>query len=388
MKRTWTVLGIALAAILIIGGGVYLRLRGGSPGTETEPPAAGGLPVSDNGSDAGNGTTTGGALVPVSNLSQSPIAEYFVETGGDVLMVHTDGQIVRSGSSSTIVSSAKVPGLLDAWFSADGKKLLVESGDTGNPRWSVYDVVAGSWRILPISARDVRWAPQDQRVAYFSRRTNSSTLTILDLAKAASQAESVMTLSAEDLDLTWISSTQILFGERTSAAVPSSLWIFDVPLKSARLLLSDVTGVVTAWGRNQGLLFRSRSTGSGGSLSLVDASLIPVRDFTFLTLPSKCAFYMTGVPPTEALMCATPRDPRAFSGAALPDDYQKKAVMPPDDLYAIGLSSGALVPVLRDPNLTVDAKKLRVGNGNLYFINRWDDLLYHTPLPKEALDTQ
>jgi hypothetical protein len=79
---------------------------------------------------------------------------------------------------------------------------------------------------------------------------------------------------------------------------------------------------------------------------------------------------------TLNLYCAVPRDQDTFGVARLPDEYDQKMLFTADDFYRINTTSGALSTVFSNTNLTLDATDLKIANGILFFVNRYDQKLY------------
>jgi len=396
MKRTLIIVGAVLGAILLVAGGIYLRARLTKPAVVAVTPVIpGGLPNGTGSFPTGTTTPANNGLPTTANNSiQSQAVDYAIQPDGSMIYLKTDGEIISvSDTSSTVLSTRKFTDLIDGSFSFDGRKVLLKTGDGSSPRWSVYDVQKNAWRNLSIEARDIRWSPQDYRVAYFSRRLLSQTLTILDLQSDSSKPRSTSaTLNAEDLDLTWAGSGRILFGERASAAVTGSLWSFDIAKNTMKSFIDGGAGLEVLWGRNdQGLLFSSQANGQGGTLVLISSPLSAVgnvssnQTLSFLTLPEKCSFFTvpasSSTPAAENLVCAIPRDIGLIAQAALPDDYQKHALVTEDNIYSIAFGAGTFTPLMNDPNRKVDATHLKIVGQKLYFINRADQKLYVSSLP-------
>lgn len=387
MKKVLIILGILAGAVLIIAAGIFLRTRFAAQ-TESAPSGneevVGGLP---EGTGGGYSETAGGSaaqgtasLGGLTALTDSTIYDYAV-VGEDIRYVRKDGQIVRIGaSSSTILSSTKVRDLLDARFSFDGKKVLFKAGLVQSPRWSLYDVEKNSWRQLTIEARDVSWSPKDNRLAYAARKTYTSVITILNTESASARPINLLTLNAEELDVVWGDASTIYFGERGDAGVPGSLWKYDLKINTAQKVRDGIYGADLAWGsKDQGLLFHGKAGGRSGDLELVNRNLQNAQMLSFLTLPSKCAFYMASS--SENLLCAIPKDARRMQEAALPNDYEKYSVGGNDDIFSVNLQSGTFRQIVWSQDLTADAIRLKAAAGYLYFVNRADGRLYKLKLP-------
>jgi hypothetical protein len=388
MKRSLAVILGLVLAIGVLLGGIYFRGRATKPepGSDASNGTAGKLPASQGGSGSGSATTTGAGDLPAgaTSLNIADVVEYAVASSGDILAVKSDGRVILSSSTDTVVGSQKVAGMLDARFSYDGRRLLVKAGDALSPRWSVYDVKKNSWRQLPVDSRDAAWAPSDYRIAYVSQKAAGVTITLLDLGNDRSAPKALFNLNAEDLILSWTSGSRLLIEERPSATVKGSAWIYDLQ-KNSLSPFAETKGLMTYFEDGQGLTFEAGNGSHGGFLSFIKDDGSGSQKLSFLTLPDKCVFYRntattTALSAQKKLLCAVPRDSRAFQTASLPDDYYMRAILTADDFYSIDLSDGTFAFIKNGQTASFDAYRLKVVGGKVYFLNRADSHLYSLSL--------
>ena len=383
MKRTIFIIVAVLAAAGLVFLGIWFRSRGGQPPATGQGPEPGGsLPVVTGG--ANDLSPNASSSLTVATLSKNDVVDYAVNSAGELVFIKSDGQVIRSSSTDVIVNSIKVNGLIAARFSRNGQKVLVKSGDTESPRWSVYDVPRNAWRQLDLQARDAIWAPGDLRIAYAGRRLSGTALSVWDLSSDRSRPTVLSQLSAEDLEVQWMDANSLIVGERSSARVEGTLWVVPVRGGAWSVFAESIRGTMyLPNGTGKGLLFKSAGA-VGGSLMLVGDNGEELERFSFLTLPSKCAFYKVAgtstLPASEKLACAMPRDTRLMSGAELPDAYEKRSLMPIDNIFSIDLASGAFTSIIESSQFAFDATALKVYGSDIYFINRLDQKLYRLPL--------
>ncbi len=382
MKKTLITIAIIGVAGGVIALGFFLRSkssRNASPETANNSGTVG-LPVAGSSAGGAAGETTGGSLAGLSSPTLPEIIAYFVRPDGAIVSVGKDGKIsLTTQSSSTLLTTQTIDGIASAEFSADGKKILLKiSGtDSLSPNWRVYDVSKNSWRTLTIETTQAVFSPQNESIAYFSRKLSGVTLTTLDLSRDTSKPVTFLFLAAEGLSLTWTDPDTIVIGETPSGNVTGSLWSFSMKTRRLSQITAEGSGMsIRSYPGGHKLLFKADN---GGSLSLLQKDFSVEQSFAFLTLPSKCAFYMAASS-SEVIVCGIPQDTAAFRSATLPDDYETQASMTSDSLVYLSINDGVIHRVSVNDAIHVDISEVRVVGNDAYFINRWDDKLYKQPL--------
>ena len=414
MKR-YLYIFIAVAGLIVVGllaYYLYSRIKisplnpatgttGNLPPTPTQSNPTPTPPAPAFGSETpATGTNSG---VKFGIIAQTPAVAYYVDSTNNAFLVQPDGQIVKvSGGSATTLSSSLIPNLISAQFSYDGAKVLAAFGDLVNPQFSIFDVASKSWQPLTGSLLGATWSPTNYQIAYFAQKNGALVLTTLDTGNAKATPASLLTIHAQDTNLHWIGTNQIILAGIGSAFTNTSALLFDLKAKTLTPLAIDRAGLDSLWSgaAGMGLVFESGSNQIGGSLSLVDLTGNTLTKLSVLTLPSKCLFntalqapsptnpvqatstkgQKTPVAPLPVLIktlyCAIPNDTQTLAASTLPDDYAKKVIFTADDFYKIGLADGSLTQVFSGASQMLDATDLQVFNQNLFFINRIDQKLY------------
>ncbi|MBI4085749.1 MAG: hypothetical protein HY433_00670 [Candidatus Liptonbacteria bacterium] len=309
-------LAAAIAIILVIGGivflGFYLRSRNESatPPTTADP---GNLPAvqlpkttGDTRGDTQSAGQTAGLIENLTVAANVPAVDYFVDAKNTVTVVQPDGQILKTGGSTSLttgggqpesLSASIVKNIMRVSFSFDGKKILVTMRGPSENQTSIFDAVQKTWQPLPQNANGPVWSPDNYQVAYFSGASGAdgSILSLLDAGGSTSTKPKVLlALHQEDMKLDWLSPSRILIADKTSVLSNSSVWSFDPVKKIISPVVQDQPGLETIWSSSPaqfGLMFSANQNQEGGLLRLVDASGKGLKQLNFLTLPSKCVFY-------------------------------------------------------------------------------------------------
>ena len=397
MKRILIVVGILIAAVVIVIIGVFLRGRSITPvGPSGTSPTGGTLPIADtsnngtgtsngDGDTNGTGGTGGTGSLPIAGVNvvaQAAVIDYAVNAQGVTFMA-SNGAVI-SASSTEVIGQANFGDILDARFSPNGKWLLVKSGSNDLAVWNLLDVAKKTWKSIQANTSEMVWSQNGNQLAYLARRTNGSTLNTYTPATGA--IKTLLTLSAPGLRLLWKDASHILIMDRPSSIVSGTIWDFGVAGGTLTPFVINIPGAELLWGgvKSGGLLFRAGST--SGVLTIVNSGGGMVQGASFLTLPSKCVFGESAATSTipdlaDYLFCAIPQDQQTLKVRQLPDDYLKGKFGTADALYAINLARGALTPIISaSQSFNFDAANLKVYGENVYFVNRNDRKLYRVSL--------
>jgi hypothetical protein len=396
MKKIFIAIIILIAAGVILYLGFLLRSK-----NTAANPQAGNLP---NASGSGSANNPPGGTLPDASFSalvvaaDGPVLDYFVDEGKNITAINPDGGIARNlyRGEADVLSSSTVGNLIRASFSVDGKKILALFGDQFASQASVFDIEKTVWQPLPAGTQNPAWGPKGAVLAYFA----DGILSTFDTEAKNPKPKALLKFRDKDANLEWPSADTIFIKEPATALAQSSLWAFSFKNASLAPLIEDRFGLETEWSAGTPLLgtaFTANGNNQGGALSIVDQNGKTLKNLDFLTLPSKCIFYIepamtvvssTGssspasAPPTSStlLLCAVPRDRRPLDLSELPDAYLKKALFTADDIYSIDPMTGDAKALFSDKTKNLDVSALKIFDGVLYFVNRYDKKLYSLPL--------
>jgi hypothetical protein len=410
MKRyLYIIIGIIVAAIIAIL--VLFLFRGSSALSGILPASITGLLPSagTQGSNNSGGSTTGfgsstttgassstGQNSPVQSFNMTsigPIIDYFVDAQGNVTAVQPSGEVIAvSGNRSSTISSNPIGNIISTSFSYDGKMLLVNYGDPGNPQSGVFHVASGTWTGLPQGLHSPQWSPSGYQIAYLNDPgTGASSLSILNAANIKSGIATLLTLSATNFSLQRITKNQFVLSDKPSAQTAGSSWLYSSQTKTLTPIAYETLGFESVWDDSTttiGLAFFENPNSQKLGLRLIDAAGNDLHDLSFLTLPTKCLFNnetssavaatttAATATSTAFLYCGVPNDPSQLSSAQLPDDYNDGALFTSDKIIKINTNTGELATLWNGSTQSVDATDLKFANHTLYFINRYDQKLY------------
>ncbi len=377
-----------------------------------------------SGSNGGTGNTnnTSGAspltaLVPSQTpqglglISNELALNYFVTASNTVLMAEPDGKIEQiSAGQSSYLSSSQIKNVLSADFSYDGKKVLVSFGDPQSPQWSLFDVAKKAWSVAPVSPIVAAWSPTNYQIAYFAPAGSGWTFATIDLAAAKPRPRVLLSLPGGDFRIIWNAANDILLADRANALFSGSILDFNLKTNTLGAVVRNRVGLQTQWNNagTMGVILAGTALGRGGTLGIIDRGGNLLHQLTFLTLPSKCVFNDGGGaagqnttatkapagkntsssasvaanPPVPTLICGVPRASAGLSSKALPEAYDERAILTADDFFSVNLNNGDISSVFNDPSQILDASDVKIFNGTLFFIDRYDNRLYALPLPQ------
>ena len=390
-------IAIVIVLLIIVGVGLFFLFSGpkaapsGTPSSgQTGSLPSAGTQTGSNSSGTSAGSTPTGTMLGKNFgiISTDQIIDYSVNAANAVTAVKQDGTIIQIASGkTTVISSIVMPTIQNAGFSYDGKKVLVSFGDPSNPQASVFDIAAKKWSPLPAGLQSPAWSPVDYRIAYLkSGAQGTETLATIDASKANPAPVSLLTVHMQDLALAWPTKNQIALYTKPSMYVAGSAWIYDLQKTALTTIASEVPGLAMAFNASWtssapiGLAFSDSPADFNATLSLVNITGAAARQLKLITLPSKCLFASmsagTSTVATPYLFCGGPRDQATFTNAHLPDDYNQMALFTSDDVYRINLQSGSIDTVFNDSAQSADVSDMKLFNGTLFFINRYNQELY------------
>lgn len=313
------------------------------------------------------------SIASFSQLTKNPAAAFWVNSvTGAVYYLNPAGQVIRAtDNGEETVNSQTLANLRNVIASPDGTLAIAEFNYPAQPIFSVYNTVANNWQPLPENTVAAAWGANSQQIIYLENKNNAGGLKILNLT--SQKIQEVLKLSQAEARLYWIKPSEVyLLNSAPSADYPASLWSVNLSKKILQPLIRDENGLVFHWSPNGDLGLKLNSSERSPKFSLIDDKGGVLKDFTFVTLPEKCVFE------GRKLYCAVPQFLR--DNLVLPDDYYKKSVYFRDDIYLIDLDTAAATLLLSGDENLIDTQQLSIKNEELFFINRYDNLIYRFKL--------
>lgn len=403
-------LTIIILAILVIAGFIFYFLSHRGNTNSITATQSGTLPgattqsftnTATQSGTVGAATTTTGTSNIFGIVSNDPTLDYFVDGQNTATIIEPNGSIETiTNGATTVLSSTTISNLITASFSYDGKKILVSSGSSSNPQTSVFAVASHTWLLLPQNMQNPVWSPTGYQVAYTSPESGGmETIFTATISTTTVKTVALKNFAMEDSLLQWPNKNTLIISDKPSAFTVGSALMLNITTKALTPIVVEYPGMETIWSKTiplTGLVFSGNSGDQGGNLSLIntDGTQNPL---TFATLPSKCLFNTDTITTTSTitvstsspkttipanttttlnLYCAIPQDQNTFSIARLPDEYDQKIFFTSDNFSVVNTVSGVINTVFSDPNQTLDATDLKIFNGILLFVNRYDQKLY------------
>lgn len=365
MRKIWYTL-----SILIISGGIIFL------GYYFRPKSKSNLTYLDN-TPSPSASSSQGGVIPqeLKPIFQESVLAYRVYQGG-ALAVDLSGKIVQTdGKNEVILSSSSVPSIFSASISYDRNFVLIGLGEINSPQFRIWNAQKNTWRFLPSGTFSASLSPATHQLAYLEKAATGVRLSVLNLDSALSKGTAAATLPLEDVYINWVSTDKIELKEKGALLAPSSEFIFNLPRKTASVVVKEKNGLDILWAPSAKTALVLLGQARGGNMFLVDTAGQVLQTLSFLTIPEKCAW--SG---DQILFCALPQNRDALK-TQLPDSFYKKSFFTDDNFYKINTVNGDVEPVLENKN-NLDAESLAIFGDSLYFINRLDEKLYSLPIPK------
>ena len=383
MKRILIISGILLV-LLALGFGVYFAWTK-SKEILNPPASPGTVPVTENqnfGNQAATATSSGGGTSPGPNLkvlSKNPVFDYWVSgssSAPQVFYLGKDGKIMKAanGNDEVVVSDA-VPDAQSVKASSDGKYVILKFGDVGNPIFTLLNMNTKEKTLLT-NVEAATFSPDGKKIAFLQKSATTArvNLIIKTLSNMKSASQTITSLRANDFDLSWISTNQILLLSKPSFEYEGELWSVAVGTGNISLI-GQGRGAMAAWSSDGEYgMFYSVSDDRAASMNLIKPDGSITANLDFATFPSKCFLAPT------MMYCALPQFYNAVGNSTMPDDYLKRAAYSSDFIYSIDMNQNALTALFTGANQTIDATHLKLRGNTLFFVNRYDDKVYSLAL--------
>ncbi len=331
-------------------------------------------------------------------VSDQPIFDYFILYSFDknesptfikIFYITQSGKIfkVTEDAENELISSQIKNNLQQVKSSNNGENILIKHGDLNMPQFTIFNTIEKTWELLPRGITAADFSPDNKKIAYLKSNGNKSDLIIKNIGEA--KTTKIISLFQKDFDLKWLTAKKILLLPKPSFLINADIWAINIKNKTLNKAASG-KGLMINWSPDgsMGIKF-SVDERRNPHLDLIDSNKRILASFVFLaqtdhgeqvqaglrhilTLPNKCSFNLN----STKIYCAVPQAYNSIERPNLPDDYLKRAVYFDDFIYEIDIMQNTFKAIHNDPKLIIDAFNLSVHNTQLFFINRYDDMLY------------
>lgn len=369
---------VLVIAGVIIGGYFLWRYISNKGGIAAVFKSAGAPPTTEvidvDGDGEGGGATAGtGAGITAEELAQqkqklsiiidTPIFDYWInKNDNSIYYVTIDGIITKlSADSKKIASNQTLENLHSVVPSADGSMALFEFYYPQKPIFSVFFANTTNWQPLTEGTVSADFSPNNKELVFL----DNTGLKILDLASF--KIKDVQKMD-QFFDIKWAKTNTLLLYEKPSAEVPASLYSFDIVNKTIKKIINNESGLSIDWSGNYEYGLKLNSINKTASLSLIGIEGNGIMNMSFVTVPNKCLIE------SSKIYCGIPKNIR--EGIVLPDNYFTREDYFIDDIFELDLPTGKITKLFDGNAAILDAFDLKIKDGALLFINRYNNKLY------------
>ncbi len=316
-------------------------------------------------------------------LSSEPIFGFWIDLSGNIYTVLENGAISRLSQDGKLepLSEQSIPSISSVNPSSDGLRTIISFGYPTKESFSVFDTKTN--RFIPLSegTSSADWHPSSSdRLVYIQNRGEKNVISTFTVS--SQKSSELITLSQKGLRLDWASPEEIYLFDLPDNKSTGSLWTLNISTKTLRPIIKEESGLMTKWFSNNSFGLKLSFVNQLPSLEIIDQQNRTLAKLPFVGLPSECAEALS----ENRIYCAIPDAQDNLNGFLR--RYLKKEDFYADSVYAIPTNIGidqrlenAVMPI-SSPALdaNVDISELSAYNGDLYFINRADRLLYRLDL--------
>jgi len=360
---------------------------------EGEEPGAGELPEGEEGEVIPGEEEEGEEISPEPELKIKPISQekvlaptlssdktkvmYYAQRNGNV------GQSAFDGSGLTKTSSAVLEDLVDIIWSPDKTKVISVYQDTlGTITKFSYDYETGKVSSLNILIQEIDWSPSSDKILFQYTKEAEDNNHLGTSKPDNSDWEIALQIEMKDVNLDWLGTeTEIVYYEKPSGLVTSSLYLFNLVTEESTKVLSEIYGLAAKWSPQGDKFIFTKTNEEGKNLylrvALKDGSA--EANINVSTFTDKCVWSQDN----RTVFCAIPKN---ISGTeTLPDDYYKGNFISNDEFWKINLETAentSLIEPWERTEETYDAIDLFLSplEDYLFFVNKKDGLLYSIEL--------
>lgn len=370
--KTIKISSLVLGLIVLGAVGYYLwnNLLGGVTPSATET-AASSTPL----------TATEGVASTATQIGAGEFLSYFMQTD-KIKAVKTSGEVVDIlNNKEIVVSSAKIPNLIGAEFSYDGKKILAKLAVGKDIAFSIFDSTSSVWMgVSQPKMISAAWAPESHDVAYLEKVNNVINIGILKTDENTNPQKpelgmkraTLNSLSGEDLQVYWLNKNEILINQNPSKLVAGYILKYKIKENSFETVAVNELGVVANWDNAGAYGLKLNFSEGKNHLYLINSIGIAQKEMNFATMPEKCTLAY------PFLYCGVINN----MANGLPDAYFMHTGSAADDLYRINLKDNSISFLGGGGTVNLDAANLTVADDNLFFLNNYDHHLYKIDLSK------
>lgn len=339
-------------------------------------------------------------------ISDNQILDFWInKSNGEIYFINSGGSIgLAKETEDQILSEQNIENISKVLASPDGQKTVIVYGDANNPRFYLYDSVENTWHSLSSNIIDTTWINAENNNSNLIVLTKNNGGADLQRLNIVSTSTIVTSTIAGTTTLATSTATSTLFNfsnlirnfplvdyilntrisatstflyltGKASLRYPGESWSIDLSNFTIKKIAEPITGLMIKWDPtgNWGLKFYGRQTDY--KLDIIRNTGGLIASVPFIALPEKCILGVTSY-------CFIPRE--ILSSWQLPDDYLQKKIYFLEDLYKFNLiePSFELVPMGDSLALEVDAYNPQLFNNKIYFINRYNQMLYELDLSR------
>lgn len=386
MKSSYKIV-IVLALVLVLGIVVYLFWQKFTKIPEVQNNQVlenASLPVSKKGSDIQRDEQNqkqlpeGGEVesLIVEKISELPVFDFWItEDTKEIFYLTPEGRVYGAKTGSdTEVSRETLEALNSIEISPKKLKLLAAFGDPHLPQWGIFDTIDKTWRPLPKNILNATWGVNDDElIAIALSESGEQNVERANLKKNPLSFQTLLRdFRIKDVKLLLRDQNTLLLIEKPSYAYKGRVWNVDLKKGTIRVFLGPEAGLMAQW--NEAKTAYTYYSSEGSRFYTFNEILKRGIPSFFSTLPLKCAVF------TSSTYCFVPQNISSF--VKLPDDYLQRKFYSQDSLFRVDHDTLETEEVFSygGGSQIFDGINPRHLDGYIYFVNRYDNLMYRIKL--------
>jgi Tol biopolymer transport system component len=301
---------------------------------------------------------------------------YYSRSNGSAYEISLEGQ------NKKILSSDKLAGLKDVYWSPDGQKVISYFNSNGQSTFFLYDYQTQASKQIKDGVDNIVWTNMGDKIIYkyYDAKSAERSLNIAD--PDGTNWKKMADLEFKNMKIEPIPATSLIsFWNAPNAFEETKMQTIPLVGGESKVIFLGKFGADYLWspdGSKALVSFSDQKSGTDMSLAIINNQGGEFQNLGIPTMVSKCVWSKDGKTVYYAL-------PGGVSvGSVMPNDYQEGKVTTQDTFWSVDVATGKKSRVVELDKMKgiYDATNLFLSPGNdaFFFVNKTDGKIYRINL--------
>jgi hypothetical protein len=291
-------------------------------------------------------------------------------------------EISLEGENKRFLSSEKLTGLKNVFWSPDGNKVISQFNNNGLTTFFLYDYQTKSGKQIKDGVDNIVWTNLGDKIIYkyYDAQSKERSLNIAD--PDGTNWKKMADLDFKNMGIAPIPATSLIsFWNFPNAFEATQMKMIPLVGGEPKIIFSEKFGADYLWspsGEKALVSFSDQKSGTNMNLAIINNQGGEFQNLGIPTMVSKCVWSKDN----QTVYYALPGGISA--GSVMPNDYQEGKVTTQDTFWSVDIATGKKSRIVELDKMkgVYDASNLFLSpeNDALFFVNRTDGKLYRINL--------